>query len=130
MALTDMLIRGAKQREKQYKMADEKGLYLLITQKGTKLWRYKYTYHGREKKLSFGAYPTITLKDARRMRDDARRKIIDGMDPAQQKRAAKIAAKLGAEIRFEAIAEEFLAKREKEGLLEATLLKKGGFFPY
>jgi integrase len=127
MALSDVLIRAAKPREKQYKIADEKGLYLLVTPKGAKHWRCKYTYLGKEKKLSFGTYPATSLKDARRMRDEARRKLLDGVDPAQQRRAAKVAAKLGAENRFEAIAEEYIAKREKEGLAEATLTKKRWF---
>jgi integrase len=127
MALSDVLIRAAKPREKQYKIADEKGLYLLVTPKGAKHWRCKYTYLGKEKKLSFGSYPSTTLKDARRMRDEARRKLLEGTDPAQQRRAAKVAAKLGAENRFEAIANEYIAKREKEGLAEATLNKKRWF---
>jgi integrase len=127
MDLTDVLIRAAKPREKQYKISDERGLYLLVTPKGAKLWRCKYSYLGKEKKLSFGSYPMVCLKDARRMRDEARRKLLDGTDPGQQKRAAKVLAKLGAENRFEAIAKEYLAKREKEGLAESTLVKKRWF---
>ena len=127
MALSDTAIRGAKPREKGWKLADERGLYLLVTPKGAKLWRLKFRHVGREKKLALGAYPTISLKDARRLSEDARRQVALGIDPAREKQVAKAAAKVGADNRFEAIAEEFIAKREQEGLATSTLVKARWF---
>ena len=69
MPITDTQIRAAKPREKDWKLTDEKGLYLLVTTKGAKLWRVKFRHLGVEKKLSLGAFPEIGLKDARRLRD-------------------------------------------------------------
>lgn len=130
MAINDTLIRAAKPREKDWKLADEKGLYLLVTAKGAKLWRFKFRVSGKEKKLSLGAYPEISLKEARRLRDEARAELARGIDPARRKREEKAAAKLGAANSFEAIAEEYLAKREKEGLAEVTLTKSRWFLDH
>ena len=71
-SLTDTEVRSAKPQEKQYKLFDGGGLFLLVTQQGGKLWRCKYRYDYKEKLLTFGAYPEISLADARRRRDDAR----------------------------------------------------------
>lgn len=127
MALNDTLIRAAKARQKDWKLADEKGLYLLVTPGGSKLWRVKFRVSGKEKKLSLGAYPEISLKEARRLRDEARSALATGTDPARRKQDEKIAAKLGAANSFEAIGEEFLEKREKEGLADTTLSKSRWF---
>ncbi len=127
MPLSDTAIRGAKPREKDWKLADEKGLYLLITPNGAKLWRFKFRHLGREKKLSLGAYPVIGLKEARRLSEDARRKVAEGVDPAQEKQETKAAAKIGADNRFEVIAEEFIDKRQQEGLADTTLVKARWF---
>ena len=72
MALTDTAIRLAKAGDSDRKLADGKGLYLLITPAGSKLWRLKYRIDGREKKLGFGSYPDVSLSDARKRRDEAR----------------------------------------------------------
>lgn len=127
MALNDTLIRAAKPREKEWKLADERGLYLLVTPSGGKLWRVKFRLNGQEKKLSLGAYPEIALKEARRLRDTARLAKADGIDPAKEKQAAKVAAKIGAANSFEALAEEYIEKMVKEGLAEATLTKARWF---
>lgn len=121
MALSELQVRAAKPRDRDYKLSDARGLYLLVRPNGSKLWRFKYRYLNVEKKLSLGAFPDVTLKAARRQCDLARHKLADGIDPSREKRIAKIAAKLGAETRFEAIAEEFISKREQDGLHELTL---------
>lgn len=130
MALNDTMIRAAKPREKAWKLADEKGLYLLVTPAGSKLWRLKFRLNGKEKKLSFGAHPDVPLKEARRLRDEARSAKAAGIDPARAKQADKIAAKLGASNSFEAIAEEFIEKMAKEGMAEATLSKARWFLDH
>lgn len=127
MPLTDAVIRGAKPRERDWKLSDEKGLYLLVTPKGSKRWNFKFRFAGKEKKLSLGLYPDLSLKDARRLRDEARNDLALGIDPARRKQEEKAAAKLGAENSFAVIAEEFLEKRQKEGLAESTLSKNRWF---
>lgn len=123
MALNDTLIRAAKPREKDWKLADEKGLYLLVTPAGGKLWKVKFRINGREKKLSLGAYPDVSLKDARRLRDQARAAKADGIDPAREKQASKVAAKIGTANSFVAVAEDYIDKMTRDGLAEVTVVK-------
>lgn len=127
MALNDILIRAAKPREKDWKLADERGLYLLITPKGSKLWRVKFRVNGKEKKLSLGAYPDLSLKDARRLCDQARSAKAGGVDPAKEKQELKRAAKQGADNSFAVVAEEYIEKMVKEGLADATISKARWF---
>ncbi len=82
MALTDTAIRLAKAGYFDRKIADEKGLYLLVTSIGSKLWRSKYRLNGKEKKLALGGYPEIGLTEARDRRDTARKAAEAGSDPA------------------------------------------------
>lgn len=99
------------------------GLYLLVKPSGSKLWQMKIRADGKEKKLSFGKYPTVTLKDARAKRDEAKRMLFQGVDPARKKQQDKQAAKQSASNSFEVMAAEYMAKMEKEGRAEATLVK-------
>lgn len=108
MPLTDIAIRSAKPREKDWKLSDEKGLYLLITKAGGKLWRVKFRIHGKEKKLSLGAFPEVSLAKARKLRDEARAKLVEGQDPALERRKAKYTAKLNASVTFASVATEFI----------------------
>ncbi|MFZ5635616.1 MAG: tyrosine-type recombinase/integrase [Pseudomonadota bacterium] len=107
MPLTDTAIRNTKPGEKDMKLFDGGGLYLLIKPTGARWWRLKYRFDGREKLLSLGVYPTITLRDARERRDAAKRLIAHGTDPSIQRQAAK------AELAdtFEAVAREWFAKQ-------------------
>jgi integrase len=123
MALTDTAIRGAKPNATNRKIADEKGLYLLITPTGSKLWRLKYRIAGKEKKLSLGSYPEIGLKDARAKRDTARRAKQEGVDPAQAKREARIAKRIACDNTFGAIGNEYIAKLKVEGKADVTIGK-------
>ncbi len=75
MALTDLQLKQAAPRERDWKLADAGGLYILVRPNGSKLWKMKYRQHGREKKLSFGRYPEVGLRDARLQRDEARVEI-------------------------------------------------------
>jgi integrase len=110
MALTEMAVRNAKPREKAYKLADEKGLYLFIKPNGSKAWRLKYRFLGKEKTLSIGLYPDVSLSDARNARDNARKQLADKIDPGLAKQVSKRSAKEAAENSFEAIAQEWYAK--------------------
>lgn len=123
MALTDIAIKSAKPRERDYKLADGGGLYLLVTASGGKLWRLKFRIDGIERKLSLGKYPALSLGDARKARDEAKAKIAVGTDPAAAKRRKRIASKLSAATTFDAVAGEYIEKLEREGLAPATISK-------
>ena len=136
MALTNTTIRSIKPRAKPYKVADEKGLFLLIQPAGGMLWRMKYRIDGRdeagnakrvEKKLGLGTYPAVSLKDAREARDAARRLLAQGKDPADEKRREKQTAKIGAVNTFSAVARACIAKNRRDGLADATIRKREWF---
>ena len=115
MSLTDMAIRRAKTRDKPYKLYDELGLFLVISPSGSRLWRMKFRHGGSEKKLSFGAYPQLSLRDARKMRDDARELLAEGKDPSLEKQREKLGASALAENTFTSIANEYCRKRRRDG---------------
>jgi len=115
MALTDVAIRNAKPRSKPYKMGDAFGLFVLIQPAGGKLWRFKYRFDGREKKLAIGTYPVIGLAEARRRRDQARELLAAGKDPSRERQREKLRTKIQAGNTFAAIAEEYCEKRKRDG---------------
>ncbi|HTN60033.1 MAG TPA: integrase arm-type DNA-binding domain-containing protein [Devosia sp.] len=120
MALSDLAIRSAKPTGKQFKLYDDGGLYLIVTPSGGKLWRLKYRYQGKEQALALGRYPDVTLKEARASRDRARKLIASGKNPAFEKKRAAVAISIGAKNTFFVVAEELIAKREREGLKDIT----------
>ena len=115
MALTDVAIKNAKPRSKPYKMGDAFGLFVLIQPSGGKLWRFKYRFDGREKKLAIGTYPVIGLAEARRRRDQARELLAAGKDPSRERRREKLRTQVQAGNTFAAIAEEYCDKRKRDG---------------
>lgn len=123
MALTEITIRNAKPGPKPLKLFDDKGMFLLIQPSGGKLWRLKYRFAGKEKKLSLGRYPDVSLKEARARRDEARTLIANGVDPGAEKQAKEVAAKLNAATTFQAVADEYLEKAEREGRAAVTIKK-------
>lgn len=113
MALTDREIRAASPKEKPYRLFDARGLYLEVTPSGGRLWRLKYRYGGKEKRLALGAYPDVSLKDARTASDAARVELRAGHDPGAARQAAKAAQRRRATEEaetFKAVAEEWRAK--------------------
>src|SRR3981081_596385 len=100
--LTDKAIKGAKRREKPYKLFDERALFMLVPPKGARWWRLKFRVEGKEKLLSLGVYPAVSLKQARERRDQARRDLANGIDPSAKRRSEKDSAGDS----FEAIARE------------------------
>jgi integrase len=106
MPLTDTAIRNAKPQLKPFKLFDGGGLFLLVNPNGSRWWRLKFRIGGKEKLLSLGVYPDVSLKEARDKRDEARKLIAQGIDPSAQRKATRAAE---AET-FEAIAREWLAK--------------------
>lgn len=110
MSLTDVAIRKAKPADKPSRMFDGGGLYLEIAPSGGKLWRLKYRFGGKEKRLAIGIYPEISLLDARNRREAARKLLANGGDPADAKKAQK-AARLDREANsFEVVAREWFVK--------------------
>lgn len=107
MALTDLQARNAKARDKDYKLTDERGLRLLVRPNGSKLWRLKYRFAGKEKQLAIGAYPDVTLSEAREARDKARKILRDGLDPSMQKRKEERDRQASGRSTFEALAREW-----------------------
>ena len=120
MALTDVAIRNAKPRTKPFKLADAAGLYLLVSPSGGKLWRVKFRTAGKEKLLSLGGWPDVSLATARKERDKAREALAAGADPSREKQQAKQRAIASAANTFGDVASEFLAKRKREGLSTST----------
>ena len=111
MPLTDTAIKTAKPGEKPYKLADEKGLYLLIQPSGGKWWRLDYRFDGKRKTPSMGTYPEVGLKAARDKRDDARRLLSEGIDPGEHRKIAKATRAEAVGNAFEVIAREWYAKK-------------------
>ncbi len=107
MPLTDTAIKKLKAGDKPVKVSDERGLYLLVNPSGSKLWRWKYRFDGKEKVLPVGQYPDISLAQAREAREDARKLLALGNDPMAQRKAKKIARRLAVEDTFAATAKKW-----------------------
>lgn len=125
--LTDTAIRKTKPAATPRKLSDGGGLYLLVKPDDGRYWRMNYRFGGKQKTLALGVYPTVTLADARQRREDARRLLANGTDPGEMKKAAKLAqaeAQAQAADTFEAVAREWLAKREASGDTAHTTLAK------
>lgn len=112
MPLTDPAVKLAKPRDKTYRLSDEKGMYLEVTPKGGKYWRMKYRYCGKEKRLALGVYPDVTLKNARALRDEARRKLADNIDPLAQRKIIKLTKNAAAENSFKVVGLEWFEKQK------------------
>ena len=110
MPLTDVAIRQAQPRDKLRKLYDSRGLYLEIAPRGTKAWRLKYRFADKEKRISLGIYPEVSLKLARERRDEARKLLARDIDPSAYRKAQKRAKRQWARNSFEAVAREWLAK--------------------
>jgi integrase len=106
MPLNEMKVRNAKPKDKPYKISDSDGLYLFVTEKGGRLWRFKYRFDAKEKLLALGAYPEIGLYDARQRRDEARKQIANNIDPSAVRKAQKQSSIQETET-FELIAREW-----------------------
>lgn len=130
MPLTDTAIRKAKPGARTIKLSDSGGLQLHVHPKGSKYWRLAYRYDGKQKSLSFGVYPEVSLAEARRRREAARSLLRDGKDPMVQKRAEKLARAIAAGNTFAAVADELLAKMAREGRAETTLKKTKWLFDF
>jgi hypothetical protein len=99
MALADAAAKNANPRDKAYKISDEQGVFLLVTPAGSKWWRLKYCFAGKEKLLSLGVYPAIGVQDARDRRDAARKLLLNGIDPSIDRQMQKAASTKRKQLR-------------------------------
>lgn len=124
MPLTDIQVRQLGPREKDYKKADGGGLYVQVQRTGSKLWRLRYRFNGKENVLSFGPYPAISLARARELRAEAKALLAEGIDPSAHAKEKKASQAALTEHTFAKIAAELVTKLRKEGKAEITLKKK------
>jgi len=104
--LPDTLIRKATKPDKPTKLMDGRGLFMLLASSGGRWWRFRYTFAAKEKLLSFGIYPDVSLKDAREARDDARKLLARGIDPSAARQEERQAQREAADNDFDTIARE------------------------
>ncbi|MBV4414560.1 integrase arm-type DNA-binding domain-containing protein [Enterobacteriaceae bacterium YMB-R22] len=112
MALTDIKVRSAKPQEKEYTLVDGDGMFLLIHPNGSKYWRFRFRFGGKQHLMAFGVYPETSLADARHKREEARRLVAAGVDPREHKRAVK-EEQVKETITFESVAREWHATNKK-----------------
>ncbi|AST67773.1 integrase [Kosakonia cowanii] len=112
MALTDTKVRSAKPEEKEYSLVDGDGMFLLIHPNGSKYWRFRFRFGGKQHLMAFGVYPETSLADARQKREEARRLVAAGVDPREHKRAVK-EEQAKEVITFESVARDWHASNQK-----------------
>ncbi|HBM3276833.1 tyrosine-type recombinase/integrase [Klebsiella oxytoca] len=112
MALTDIKVRSAKPQEKEYTLIDGDGMFLLIHPNGSKYWRFRFRFGGKQHLMAFGVYPETSLADARQKREEARKLVAAGIDPREHKRAVKEEQAKEA-ITFESVARDWHATNKK-----------------
>ncbi len=132
MKLNDPIIKAAKPKDKPYKLTDGKALVLLVNPNGSKWWRYRYIFNGKEKMLSFGVYPDVTLAKARELHKKARELVKQGIDPSQHRQEQKLVKKLAIQNTFEAVAQRWWQnwqanKTERHATIIFTRLEKDIF---
>ena len=121
--LTEAAAKQAKPKDKPYKLPDGGGMYLEVMPTGSKYWRLKYRYGGKEKRLAFGVYPVVSIAVAREKARLAKADLAEGNDPSEIKKQQKISKQISINNSFEAIALEFIEKRKAEGAAQVTLDK-------
>ncbi|MDO2398858.1 tyrosine-type recombinase/integrase [Enterobacter hormaechei] len=107
MKLNARQVDAAKPREKAYKLADGAGLYLEVVPSGSRYWRMKYRFNGKEKRMAFGVYPAVSLAQARALRDEAKKKLAEGIDPSFAKKEEKLVRDVQLNNTFQAVALEW-----------------------
>ncbi|MDT9874424.1 tyrosine-type recombinase/integrase [Enterobacter cloacae] len=112
MALTDTKVRSAKPEAKEYSLVDGNGMFLLIHPNGSKYWRFRFRFGGKQHLMAFGVYPETSLADARQKREEARRLVAAGVDPREHKRAVKEEQAKDV-ITFESVARDWHASNQK-----------------
>tara|TARA_B110000503_G_C7173241_1_gene425520 strand:+ start:62 stop:757 length:696 start_codon:yes stop_codon:yes gene_type:complete len=134
MNLTATAVKQTKPKEKQYKLFDGRGLFLLVHQNGGKYWRFKYRHANKEKLLALGVYPDVSLAEARERHQQARKILAKGIDPSEAQKVEKLTRHLAAVDTFEALAREWHSVKMctlSEGHQKRTLTAmENNLFPY
>ncbi|WP_345777377.1 integrase arm-type DNA-binding domain-containing protein [Lysobacter sp. MMG2] len=112
--LTQVSIKGAKPGSRPVRMFDGGGLYLEVMPDGRRYWRHKYRFAGKEKRISHGVFPEVSLAEARARRDEARKVLASGIDPSQKRKAQKLHAEVAHANTFEAVATEWLNLQKRK----------------
>jgi hypothetical protein len=132
--LSDVVVKNAAPKDKPYKLADGAGLYLEVMPNGSRYWRLKYRFGGKEKRLALGVYPAVTLKSARKVGRDARDTLAEGTDPGEIKRQEKLARTVGTANSFRAVALEWYDKEKphwsESHVKRANWLLENNLFPW
>jgi integrase len=110
--LSDLVVRQAKANGKPYTLADSEGLSLFVSANGAKAWHFRFTWGGKRDRMSFGAYPALSLKDARTLRDEARALLAKGVNPHAERNRKRHATVLAGEHTFNAVYEQWLGHRK------------------
>jgi Arm DNA-binding domain/Phage integrase, N-terminal SAM-like domain len=113
MALSDAKLRILKPAERPYKVADSGGLHVVVATSGSRFWRYAYRFDGKQKDLSLGTYPLMSLSQARAARDAAKRLLLEGRDPVQARKAETRRQKIAAAHTFKLVADEWFEARRR-----------------
>ena len=121
-------IRRLRPKSVPFRKTDSKGLYLEVFPNGSKLWRYKFRIAGREKRMALGAWPDISLADARKRRDVARLKVLDGIDPTLERKRKKRQARMNAGNSFKSVAEDFIKVRMEDSGKAASTIRKARWY--
>ena len=124
MPLSDAACRAAKPADKPYKISDAGGLHLLVEKNGSRLWRQAYRFDGKQKLIALGAYPAVSLADARSARDANKALLAKGVDPSAQRKLDRGAARIARTNTFRIVADELIVKFEAEGDDPNTIEKK------
>ena len=112
--LSDIAVKALKPKKKAYRKFDGQGLYIEVSPTGSKYWRFKYRIHGKERRMAFGVYPEISLREARDKREEARKLLRDNIDPSKNKKRKKAQSLENEENTFEAIAREWYDLRKDQ----------------
>ena len=123
MQLSEFAARKAKPKEKPYRMSDGGSLHLLVQTNGSKLWQMRYRFHRKEKLLSFGPYPLVSIANARRKRDEAKQLLLEGIDPSAKKKQDRLDAETQARQTFRLLADEYLEQQCVKGAAQSTQTK-------
>lgn len=123
MSLTDVKIRSLKVGERTYKATDDRGLYLEVHPNGSKLWRFRYSHLGKDKRIALGRYPDVSLSEARRKRDAVKSRLYEGVDPGAERKREKLLAIYKGANTFGDLAREYIDKMVADGLAATTTTK-------
>jgi integrase len=123
--LTDMAIKKAKPKDREYRLADGNGLVLAVRKSGAKLWQYRFTLNGKQSTYSIGSYPDVSLLDARIEHDRARKLVKQGTNPNQAKKLEQIERKMDNELTFNALADEWFEQKQAEVVPRSAVIIAG-----